>query len=293
MFYYMLSIFAAIGCAGNFAVTKIYQKQMGAGIREGIIFNIYIGLFCSVLFYVISGFKLEYTDYSFIMAAVFTLFVGMYTVIGFKIMSMGSMTVYTVFLMLGGAVVPYIYGILFLAERVNIFRISALLLVICSVLLNTFGEKQGKQSAKFILLCIAVFFLNGAVSVISKLHQIEKVYPAVSAESFVVLKSILRFFMFLMFLPFFGKQKKEYQTKKISFKIYIVMLASAVASGGSYFLQLIGAAHMPASVLYPVVTGGTIVTTSLFDRIFFRQRLSRNTVISIFTCVIALILFVV
>ena len=48
MFYYMLSIFAAIGCAGNFAVTKIYQKQMGAGIREGIIFNIYIGLFCSI-----------------------------------------------------------------------------------------------------------------------------------------------------------------------------------------------------------------------------------------------------
>ena len=105
-----------------------------------------------------------------IAALLFTVFVGTYNLIGFKIMSMGSMTVYTVFLMLGGAVVPYVYGIVFLGETVNIQKVLALLLVIFAVSLNLFDEKGKKQSVKFILLCIAVFFLNGGTSVVSKLH---------------------------------------------------------------------------------------------------------------------------
>ena len=291
MIYYLMLAVAAIGTAGNFALTKVYQKTMGDAVRESIIFNMMIGLFSIVFFWIAGGFQWEFTPYSAIMTFLMSLFVGIYTMIGFKLMSMGSMTVYTIFLMLGGAIVPYVYGLIFLDEPITSARIVALLLIVAAVVINGSRGKTEKQSVKFIILCIAVFLLNGATSVVSKMHQVETEYRLVSAESFVVLKSVTRFLFFAILLPFCRKKTKEH--KPMPPKMYFVMICSAVVSGFAYMWQLIGAAYLPATVLYPIVTGGTIVATSLFDKICFAQRLHKNTIISIVLCVIALVLFVI
>lgn len=209
MIYYIMTLLAAIGTAGNFAVTQVYQKEMGSCVREGVIFNIFVGLFSGIIFFVASGFKLEFTAFSLIMAILFTLFVGSYTIIGFKIMSMGSITVYTLFLMLGGVVVPYIYGIVFWRETVNLQKIAALLLVILAVWLNTSGGKEQRQSVKFLLLCLAVFLLNGGTSVVSKVHRIEEVYPTISAQEFAALKNFARVVCFSLFCHFVKRTKKH------------------------------------------------------------------------------------
>lgn len=289
MFYYLILTVAAIGTAGNFALTKLYQQNMGNAARESTVFNMLVGLFSTVIFWIAGGFNIECTPYSLLMAFLMSLFVGIYTMIGFKIMSMGSMTVYTVFLMLGGAVVPFFYGVLFLDEAVTFTNVIALLLVVVAVILNSFEKNTGKQSAKFILLCIMVFLLNGAVSVVSKMHQVETRYPVVSADAFVLLKSAVRFVFFALLIPFCGK--KAEQTAKLSVKMYIVMICCAAASGFSYMLQLVAASNIPATILYPIVTGGTIVGTALFDRICFGQHINNRTKISILFCIIALVLF--
>ena len=288
--YYLMIVIAAVGTAGNFALTKVYQKTMGNGVRESIIFNMFVGLFGSVFFWITSGFHIEFTIYSAVMALLMSLLVGVYTMIGFKLMSMGSMTVYTIFLMLGGAVVPYIYGVLFLNETVNFTKLLALLMIVAAVVLNSMEKNAGRQSFSFILLCFAVFFLNGAVSVVSKVHQIETVHKTVSADAFVLLKNVVRFMFFALILPFCGKKTEA--SRKLPLGMYGIMLGSAVVSSLAYMLQLIGASNLPATVLYPIVTGGTVVGTSLFDRMCFGQRLSRNTIISIAICVAALVLFV-
>ena len=98
------------------------------------------------------------------------------------------------------------------------------------------------------------------------------------------------FFSFV--LLFFKKSKTENEEKKINEKMYLIMLASAIVSGGSSMLQLVAASYMPATVLYPLVTGGTIVVASVFDHICFGQKISVKMVLSIATCVLSLILFV-
>lgn len=291
MYYYLLLIIAAIGTAGNFALTKIYQKTVGNTARESIVFNMLIGLFSSIVFWFFGGCRVEYTPFSGLMAFLMSLFVGVYTMIGFKIMSMGSVTVYTIFLMLGGAVVPYIYGIIFLNETVNFAKVIALLLIVAAVILNCMEKNANKQSGYFILLCIVVFLLNGATSVISKIHQIETEYAVVSADAFVLLKSIVRFLLFAVMLPF--STRKTLEKKPVSGKMYLLILASAVVSSCASVLQLIGASYLPATVLYPIMTGGTIVMTSLFDRICFAQRINRTTKLSIVICMLALILFLI
>lgn len=291
MIYFLLLIISAVGTSGNFSLTKVYQKTVGTAIRESIVLNMYVGLFGAVVFLIINGFHIEFTPYSCLIALLLSLLIGTYTIIGFKIMSMGSMTVYTIFVMLGGAVVPYVYGILFLDERVNLAKIIALLLITVSVILNCVEKTPGKQSVKFLLLCIAVFFINGSTSILSKLHQIETEYRVVSTDSFVFLKNGMRFLLFSLLLPFCGRKTKEH--RKIPKAMYFVMLCSAIVSSFANMLQLIGASNLPATMLYPVVTGGTVICTSLFDRLCFGQHLYKRTIISIIICIIALLLFLV
>lgn len=292
MIYYLMLASAAVLTTGDFAITKVYQKTLGNAVRESMIFNILHGLFSSVIFFVVGGFCVECTPFSFIMAFLISLFSGTYIMIGFQIMSIGSVTVYTIFLMLGGAVVPYVYGLMFLEETINGAKVLALILIVLAVVLNAAEKRAGKQSAKFILLCIAVFFLNGAVSVVSKMHQIETNYAVVSVDAFILLKSIVKFVLFALLFLLCGRKTEAAARKKMPIKMAILIFSSVGISNMGYMLQLISASHLPATVLYPIMTGGTIVATALFDRICFGNRANRRTKISIIICMIALVLFV-
>ena len=94
MFYSLLMILSAFAYACNFAVTKVYQLEKGNGPKAGVVFNCICGLLGAVLYFAFGGFKCDVTAYSLIMAFLMTLLSGTYTMIGFKIMSMGNMTIY-------------------------------------------------------------------------------------------------------------------------------------------------------------------------------------------------------
>ena len=284
---------AATGIAGNFVFTKIWQQNKGNAVREGILFNTLTGFITGFIFYAVSGFKLEYTPFSLLISALIMLCVGGYTLIGFRIMSMGNMTVYTVFLMLGGAVVPYIYGWVFLNEVINLPKILGLIFVVIAVTLNAGEEKSQKPSSKFFLLCIAVFLINGATSVLSKVHQIESVCPKVSDMSFVVLSNLVRGMMFLIMMPFCHQETKQKAASGCDGRVYLAVFFSSLVNGISYFLQLGSVSRLPATIFFPLLTCVSIAMTAVFDRLVFKETLSRKTWISMGICAVSLILFVV
>ena len=63
------------------------------------------------------------------------------------------------------------------------------------------------------------------------------------------------------------------------------------AIGISYLLQLTGAAELPATVLYPMVTGGSIIFSALSGRVFFKEKLSVYQLVSIGLCFVGTLLF--
>ena len=290
MIYYVLIFLAAIGCAVNFALTKVYQLNQGNSQETGLLFNCLVGVVGFVIYFAICGFRIEITPFSFILATLFTFFVGFYTILGFKIMSMGSMAGYTVFLMLGGMTLPYFYGIIFLGESVTPTKIIALSLMIAAILLqNAINKKKGKTT--FYLLCVLVFILNGLTSIVSKMHQIDLGVKIVSENEFVVIKNFIRAVMFGGMIPFF--KSKNGRILSIKPKMYVVIVLSGVVGSTAYLLQLICASHLPATVQFPIMTGGTIIFTAILGMIFFNEKISLRQTISLIICVISTILFVI
>lgn len=157
------------------------------------------------------------------------------------------------------------------------------------IILSDFSNQ--KINFKQIAMCIAVFVLNGFVSIISKLHQIESDFETINAAEFVILSGIFKFILAGILYMSVKKTEKIKSANYSCLAILFTIAASAVAGGISYLLQLWGAASLPATVLYPFVTGGSIVFSALAGMAFFKEKLSKKQIGGIMFCFLGTIMF--
>ena len=288
---YIMLFISVLLLAFNFSVTKVYQKKEGIAPIAGFRFNAYVGLFTAVLFLAVNGFKLNVTGFSLLMAALVNTLTTLYTVIGFKIMESGSMARYMMFLMTGGMTVPYVWGLLFLDEKFSWLRTVGLIIIILGIVFSNLSKE--KTDFKQLLLCLSVFFINGFVSVFSKVHQVAVSFETVSTTDFVILGGILKFTIATIIGFILSKKSvNEVKTKSKKLKFILMITAgSAILSGASYFIQLWAASSLPSTVLYPFVTGGSIILTSLAGCIFFKDKLSKMMILGICSCFIGTLMF--
>ena len=273
----------------------LYDEQDIPKIKRDItqsilVFNSVLGLATAIIFFIVNQFKLSFSPYSAFTAMLMSTLVMTYNIIGFRILRQGSMAIYSLFLMTGGMVLPYIWGLVFLNESFSAVRTIGLIIIIVGVSLSNFSGE--KINLKQICMCLAVFVLNGLVSIISKIHQIEINYQCVSTIEFVILGGIFKFFIAgFLFLTFKNREGQRCEKNNFS-KSLIVIILSAVIGGTAYFLQLYGAKSLPATLLYPFITGGSIVFSTLIGAVLFKEKLSRKLIISVVLCFVGTIMFI-
>ena len=284
---YMLVLIATILLAFEFAFSKKYQESEGISLISGLRFNSLSGFFTALIFFALSGFQLPFSAFSVVMAFLMSLLCMLYSIIGFKILRKGNMSLYSLFLMSGGMLLPYVFGILFLQEPLTLLRILGILFILAAVYLS--NPAKCKLDKSQLILCVIIFIMNGFVSIISKCHQINITFSPVDNTSFVMYSGICKCIMSSFALLFCKSTETKYSfaTRK---SIYII-LGAACISGISYTLQLMGAKALPASVLYPLITGGSIIFSTLCGKLLFKEKVSKFQVFSVALCFIGTCLF--
>ena len=284
---YILVITSTVLLAMNFALSKQYQKNEGTTFVAGLKMTALSGILTAAVFFIISGFNLQYSLFSVIFAFAGSLCATLYSLIGFKILKSGNMALYSLFLMSGGMIMPYIFGVAFLKEPLTFVRTIGLLIILVAVILS--NKTKEKLNKILLLYCVAIFVLNGFVSIINKCHQINRVYNPVDTMSFVVYSGIAKCVLSLIVFCFL-KPKKSQLTFSSKNTVYVILL-SVFVSGISSFFQLIGAKELPATVLYPIVTGGSIIFSSFVGKIFFKEKITRLQKLCIAICFIGTFFF--
>ena len=142
-------------------------------------------------------------------------------------------------------------------------------------------------------MCSAIFLLNGFVSVVSKEHQVQATLPTVSSTEFVMFSGIAKAMIAgVALLVIGGKKKDGTETKKPNAKIILPLIASSAVIGGvSYLLQLLGAKNLPATVLYPFITGGSMIFSTVVGILLFREKPSRNLILGVLLCFVGTLMF--
>ena len=155
---YILIIIATVLLAFDFVLQKKYQAGEGADISAGLKFNALTGLFTALIFFALSGFKAEFSLFSIVLAFLMSLFGMLYVILGFKILKGNGMAVYSLFLMSGGMLLPYLFGVLFLNEPLTARRIIGVLIILLAVILS--NKTKFKLKVSFFLLYGLVYIIN-------------------------------------------------------------------------------------------------------------------------------------
>ncbi len=304
MQYYLLILLAVVLLALQFSTNKLYQLKCGNTAMASLTFSTLSGLTTSVLFFILTlamGETFTVTPYSLLMAAIIAVLGCTYTFIGFKIMAFGSMSVFMMFLMLGGMLLPYLFGVFYLDEPISAGRILGVILLVVSMVFPVLS-KDRSGGVIFVLLCAAVFTLNGGVSITSKLHQINTEFAACGTTTFVFLTNIMNGIISalgLLILHLTGSRKTVDDQgttvmqviRKNARGIVLIIVGNAAFGGLSYMFQLIGAANVPASVLYPLVTGGSVVLSAVAGLLFFKEKPDKVSAIGLLLSFAATFLF--
>jgi drug/metabolite transporter (DMT)-like permease len=261
-----------------------------------------------VFFLCLSGFQIRITPFSALMALLLSL-IGLCTnLLGIMVMWRGKISLYMLLLMLGGMLLPFAVGLLFWNEPLSVFRVIGLILLVCALFIPMREKADEKRGNRILfILCGAVFVINGCTSIFSKLHQISP--GNIDTISFMVITNALNFIIAVSALAVVSLKNKiagrfsrppadgndtPYDAAQPFFnkKNIVIIISSSLVGGLSYMLQLMGAITLDASLLYPMVTGGTIVMTTLFGSLFFKEKASKYTVQSVVLACLATFLFI-
>jgi multidrug transporter EmrE-like cation transporter len=342
---YVYVFFALLLLVAFFVANKFVQKKLGSGTVAALSYSAVRNLISALIMLTAYAFMFrgapKFTGFSVVMAVMLAALVCAYTMVGFKILDYGSVSVFTVFLMLGGMILPYLYGVIWLNEGTNPFRIVGIVLMVISLFFPLLGMKtedgtgavrSKKGRILFAVLCFLVFTMNGFVSIISKTHAVRMSDQLSVLVSFVMLCGLANGLLSLSAIGViklaghFRKGKKarepeapaeaetvpqteapamteetllpeaaeaakaaEETEKRSSEHGFLALLRTAfplialtaIFDGVSFFFQQLGAGSVPASVMYPIMTGGSIVLSSLFGYLIFKEKLSKIAVIGL------------
>ncbi len=313
--YYAMLIGASFLFGSQFMVTKAFEKNYGKTVRASLSFSLLYSLFAGVIFFIIklvsSGTVFNLNPFSLCMAFGLSLVNILSSAIGIKTLALGDIAVYSLFLMLGGMIVPFFAGIVFLKESVSVCNLIGVAIMIIALCLPVFfgkknknageaqtdGDTKKKTSVFFYVLCVFLFILNGLSSTLSKFNSVRE-GAALGAE-FTFYTYGIQFVISLVAFALTtasGKSDKTQNEEKqpvILFRPVAIGCGAAfgAVNGTAFLMSSVAAEHVVAVAQYPLITGATILFSSLLAFLFYREKPTALQLVQIVISLAATILF--
>ena len=302
---YLLVCVSMLCIVLTFGVNKIYQSRIIKSTSGLLLFSFASQIFVVLLLLIINLFSIKLTTFSLLLSIVSAIAYSGFAILSSIAFKYGKMGTFSMFLMIGGMFLPFLYGIIFLHEAITIWKIIGMVLLIGSLIANSlFESKKDSSETKtkpiFWIICILAFILNGVSSIITKIH-------ATSAQSSDSLDFLFVTAAFTAVFALFGfvialtiqKGKRvdisEHQNP-INSKIVLLFLLLSLLAGafitGSTFCNITVAKTMPAVIEYPFLTGGTTILTALFALAFFKEKITKPCIICLIIMLAGTILFI-
>jgi hypothetical protein len=175
------------------------------------------------------------------------------TYCGFKALGRINLSLYSLFMMLGGMALPFLQGILFYGEGISVQK-CVCFLFICLSLTVTVKRSESKGGAIYYVL---IFILNGLAGVLSKIFT-ESGFEKTSAAGYSLIIALCSAVLSGAMLLFFRGGHR------LSAGGITVAVAGGVVNRVANFILVIALMHVDASVQYPLVTGGVMITHYIF-----------------------------
>jgi drug/metabolite transporter (DMT)-like permease len=238
----------------NFALNGQYRKRMGSGFFPSFFLATLSSCAGVLVLFPINGFRYEYALFPQLKALATTTNSLMLNFCSLKTLGKVNLSLYSLFMMLGGMALPSVAGVLFFGEGMTWAKGICYAFIVVSLLITL--EKGSKKGGG--IYYAGVFLLNGMSGVLSKIYHAAD-YAKISSSGYSLLCASTTFVVAgTLSLIFFSSYRKNFRAAAVPFG-----LSSGVFNRVANLLLLIALAHVHASVQYPMVTGGTMIVSTV------------------------------
>lgn len=274
--YYFIILLGAFILAFQGIGLKRYQKTMNNA--KPFLFN----GFCYLVSFAVSLFFLKFVNFPSPKVFILSIFFGLIFVVTIylynKCMSLGSVSISTMFLSLG-LVLPVIFSIFYLNEKITLVKVIGFLLVLSIIILST-DFKENKGNKRFFIYSVFLLFFNGILGIV----QTVSISVALKSDEgyFTVFGYLFAFvfaFLFYIITSFKNKDTKQMFSPMKNKNFYICALIAGGASGLGVNLIFNMLSFLPNSIAHSISNGSLIVFSAILSIILFKEKLNRRNIL--------------
>lgn len=265
------------------ATTKLFNQNCS----HSAVFNAMKSCTALILFALIAAFDFTFHLPTVLFGVLYgaSLCISMYA--GYQALCRGPMAL-TSMLVSFSVVIPLIWGITIGNETLKKIQYLALALLFLAIILTNADKIKAKKTTQtnyclWLLFVGITFACNGICSILQKQHQ--TLYPEAYSKKFMLFAMLLCSVVFS--ISAFRKISPK-ELKKIKGKRYSVL--SGLANGIANFLTLVLAGTENASVLFPIISAGTLLAALLCGRLLFKEKLKANHYVALAAGIAAVVL---
>ena len=271
--YIALIVFATFLFSVQFVFNDLYQRSEGASVVTAMLFSGMTGLAGCVMLMLTNADAFQYSFFSMGLAFLSAAKNVLSAYLSIIVLSRANLSVYSLYSMLGGMLLPFAYAIAFCGEPMTWQKGVCAVLIMAALILGLKGkgttESEKKTQGSPLPWYLGVFVMNGLSGVFSTIHQ-RAGEIAVSASAYSLMEKgwgLLICIIVLMICRTRGM--------KIRFNRPVLSVGSSTGYGVittfANLILLIALLHVDASVQYPIVTGGVIVLSLMWDWILGKK----------------------
>ena len=289
---YGMLLLSTVMFGTQFFFNDVFRRNYGNSFRDTLVSRFGGGLFSVAALFIIQMIQqqkvsFEYSNYAFIMAFIANLSSFLLSYCGLKALGKINLSMYSLFMMLGGMVLPFASGILLHGEALTLTKLLCFIVIIFSLVI----VKDIGKSTSGTIYYIGVFVLNGMAGVISKLyHAMPSRFPSftpISPAGYSVLMAIISVVLSGVMLLFVKGEKKSLNAKAV-----LAMGGGTILNKIANLLLIQALLVLPASSQYPFVTGGTIIVSAIIS-LFTDKKPTKRELVSVAVAFIGVLLLFV
>ncbi len=271
--YYGLIILSVLMFGGCFAMQDGYRKIRGAeglkmsfettlvGSLGGMVVLTAVNCisFSDGFAFDIGGVNPGFTPFTLLMATLATANSIGFTYFAFRAMDKINLSMFSLFSMLGGMVLPFLQGIFCYGEDITLAKIVCVCFI-CAALALTL--KRGDGSQQGYVYYAGVFVLNGMSGVLSKIFSASEL-PKTTTAGYSVWIAVVSATVSAVVLAVAFRNKRAEEPPYTAKAAGISAAMGSLNKLANFLLVAALSSGIDASAQYPLVTGGVMIVSTL------------------------------
>ena len=191
------------------------------------------------------------------------------TVFSVMALTIGSLAI-TSLVLSYSLIIPTLYGILFLNEKITPLKCGGILLLLLSLFLvraqTKENDKASKPTVKWIIYVLIAFVSNGMCSVVQNAQQ--RKFDGTQNSNFMILALIISTAVLLVLSLAFERHTILNALKKGT----VLSAACGICNGATNYLVMVIIAAVASSVFFPVLSAGQLILTFIISVFAYREK---------------------